>query len=435
LRFDFLHSIISRVSGRRVKFNQQGILQLVERSTISEAFEDLLNVGIALSSIHDLQRLLEFILTEARRLTQADAGTLYLVHENKLVFRVSQCRSLTERLGEPVMRQHYESFEMPISPASIAGYSALNREVLNIPDVNCIPEGSPYHYNPSWDQRTGYETHSMMVVPMLNKDRKIVGVLQLINSLGNDKIIPFSSSYEKVATSLASQAAVSIENATLAQELQQAHLDTIFRLGVAAEYRDKETANHIKRMSYFSTLIAESLGWPAKEVETLFWSSLMHDVGKLGTPDAILQKPGPLTRDERQVMEYHTIIGASILKGSGAKVLKQAQLVALTHHERFNGQGYPRGLQGEQIPIEGRITILADIFDALASRRVYKEALPEREVLRTIEEGRGTYFDPRLLDLFFDRLDDVREIQKRYADQPEDFDPFRNLDRLAAEGI
>ena len=115
--------------------------------------------------------------------------------------------------------------------------------------------------------------------------------------------------------------------------------------------------------------------------------------------------------------------------------MKQAQLVALTHHERFNGQGYPRGLQGEQIPIEGRITILADIFDALASRRVYKEALPEAIVLQILEEGRGSFFDPRLLDLFFDRLEDVREIQKRYADQPEDFDKFRSLERLMTDDM
>jgi GAF domain-containing protein len=163
----------------------------VERSSNSEAFEDLLNVGIALSSIHDLQKLLGFILTEARRLTRADAGTLYLVKENKLVFKVSQCQSLTERLGDPIMEEQYQSFEMPISPESIAGYVALTREVLNIPDVRRIPAGSPYHYNPSWDERTGYETRSMLVIPMRKKDGKIVGVLQLINALNKGRVARF----------------------------------------------------------------------------------------------------------------------------------------------------------------------------------------------------------------------------------------------------
>jgi HD-GYP domain-containing protein (c-di-GMP phosphodiesterase class II) len=226
---------------------------------------------------------------------------------------------------------------------------------------------------------------------------------------------------------------VSIENAALAENLQQAHLDTIFRLGVAAEYRDKETANHIKRMSHFSALIARGLGWRAEEVESFSWSSLMHDVGKLGVPDAILQKPGPLTVEERRIMELHSVIGGNILKGSDAPVLKQARLIALTHHERFDGGGYPRGLKGRKIPLEGRITILADIFDALSSRRVYKEALPENEVIRILEEGRGSFFDPEILALFLERLEEVRGIQSRYGDAPEDFDKFRNLDRIVIE--
>jgi putative two-component system response regulator len=132
-------------------------------------------------------------------------------------------------------------------------------------------------------------------------------------------------------------------------------------------------------------------------------------------------------------MELHSIIGGNILKGSDARLLKQARLVALTHHERYDGKGYPRRLKGEKIPIEGRITILADIFDALSSRRVYKEALPENEVLRILEEGRGVFFDPEILPLFLDRLEEAREIQSRYGDRPEDFDKFRNLDQVAIE--
>ena len=421
------------ISAGTVDFKEQRIFPPVARPFHSEAFEDLLNVGIALSSVHDLQKLLELILSEARRLTRADAGTLYLVKADKLVFKVSQCRSLTERLGEPIMERQYQSFELPISAESIAGYVALTRKLLNISDVRRIAAPSPYRYNSSWDERTGYETRSMLVMPMENRDGEIVGVLQLINALNKGKVVPFSGSSERVASSLASQAAVAIENAALAENLQQAHLDTIFRLGVAAEYRDKETANHIKRMSHFSALIAESLGWRAEEVESLSWSSLMHDVGKLGVPDAILQKPGPLSPEERRIMELHSVIGGNILKGSDAPVLKQARLVALTHHERFDGGGYPRGLKGRKIPIEGRITILADIFDALSSRRVYKEALPENDVLRLLEEGRGVFFDPEILALFFERLGEVREIQGRYGDAPEDFDKFRNLDRIVIE--
>jgi len=408
----------------------------VNYSSLAEAFEKLLNVGMALSSIHDLEILLDLILKEARRFTQADAGTLYLLKDDQLIFKVSQCQSLTERLGEKQMRQIYQSFAMPVSSESIAGYAALTKKVLNIPDVKEIPPEASYRYNPSWDRKAGYVTRSMMVVPMLNRDEEVVGVLQLINALNTQdegKVIPFPPEYEKLVTSLASQAAVTIENAELTDDLKQAHLDTLFRLGVAAEYRDRETANHIKRMSYYCALIAEGLGWSSEDVKMILWSSLMHDVGKLGIPDGVLQKPGRLTPEERHIMEYHTIIGGNILKGSKAEALQQSRVVALTHHERFDGGGYPRRLKGEEIPIEGRITLLADVFDALSSKRVYKEAFPEKEVLCILEEGRGSFFDPKILDVFLDRLDEVREIQSRHSDREEDFDKFRDLDRLMIE--
>ncbi len=406
----------------------------MDDSHFAAEFEQLLNVGIALSSVHDLEKLLDTILLEARRMTQADAGTLYLVKGDRLIFRVSQCQSLSDRLGEARVRQMYQSFELPVSRESIAGYSALTKEILNIPDVRAIPPESPYHYNPSWDQKTSYASHSMMVVPMLNREDQVVGVLQLINALDAGRVVPFRRGHEKLASSLASQAAVSIQNAELTEDLKQAHLDTIFRLGVAAEYRDKETANHIKRMSHYGALIARGLGWDAEAVEVLLWSSLMHDVGKLGIPDSILQKPGLLTPEERKIMEYHTTIGGSILKGSKAPVLLQSRIVALTHHEKFDGTGYPRGLKGEKIPLEGRITLMADVFDALSSKRVYKEAMAEAEVLRILEEGRGTHFDPGILDVFLGRLEEVREIKERYSDQEKDFDKFRNLDELEKEG-
>jgi len=401
-----------------------------ERASIAEAFEELLNVGIALSSIHDLQKLLDLILHEARRLTRADAGTLYLVKRNQLIFKVTQCQSLVDRFGEEGMRRMYQSSELSISQESVAGYAALTKKVLNLPDVRNLPREAPFHYNPAWDERAEYFTHSMMAVPMLNQEDRVVGVMQLINAQSGRGIVPFPAESEKLASSLASQAAVAIENAELTENLKQAHLDTIFRLGVAAEYRDKETANHLKRMSHYCALIAETLGWSFEAAQMILWSSLMHDVGKLGIPDGILQKPGRLTPEERRIMEYHTVIGGNILSGSKGAVLKQSRVVALTHHEKFDGTGYPRGLKGDQIPIAGRITLIADVFDALSSRRVYKGALAEGELLGLVGEGRGTFFDPQILDLFLSHLQDVRVIQDRYADRDEDFDRFKNLDHL-----
>ncbi|MCX5910225.1 MAG: GAF domain-containing protein [Deltaproteobacteria bacterium] len=402
----------------------------MDHNDLVEDFENLLNIGIALSSIHNLEKLLDFILQEARRLTRADAGTPYLVKDGQLIFKVSQCRSLMDRLGEECMRQMYQSFAMPVSPESIAGYAALTKKVLNIADVKKIPGDASYHYNPAWDERAGYVTRSVMVVPMLNREDRVIGVLQLINAESLGQGVAFDPQLEKPASSLASQAAVAIENAELTLDLQQAHLDTIFRLGVAAEYRDKETANHLKRMSHYSARIAEGLGGSKENVEMILWSSLMHDVGKLGIPDYILLKPGRLTPAERRMMEFHTVIGGNILRGAKAPVLKQSRIIALTHHEKYDGTGYPRGLKGEKIPIEGRITILGDVYDALCSRRVYKEAMAEGEVLRILQEGRGSFFDPAILELFFKDLEAMREIQSRYVEREEDNDPFKNLDRV-----
>jgi len=411
----------------------EGTVRDMNRTSIVEEFEELLNVGIALSSVRDLEKLLDLILKEARRLTRADAGTLYLVKGDKLVFKVSQCQSLIERWGEERMRKMYQSLEMPISRDSIAGYAVLTKKVLNIQNVQEIPQGSSFRYNPDWDERANYATQSMMVVPILNRKDEVVGVLQLINALEGRRVVPFLAENEKLASSLASQAAVAIENAELTEDLKQAHLDTIFRLGVAAEYRDRETANHIKRMSHYCAQIGEGLGWADEDVNMILWSSLMHDVGKLGIPDAILQKPGRLTPEERRLMEFHTIIGGNILKGSEAAVLQQSRIVALTHHEKFDGTGYPQGLKGEEIPLAGRITILADVFDALSSKRVYKEALTEEEVLCILAEGQGTFFDPTILDIFLKRMEAMREIRARFTDRDEDFSKFRNLDHLVIE--
>jgi len=235
---------------------------------------------------------------------------------------------------------------------------------------------------------------------MLNRDRKIIGVLQLINSTSGDSVVPFTEAHQKITSSFSSQAAVSIQNAELTDDLKNAHLDTIFKLSAAAEFRDKETANHIKRVSHYAKLIAQKLGYSKEEAELLFWAVPMHDIGKLGIPDSILQKPGILTPEERKVMEQHCVIGAVVLKDSDAEVLKKSRIVALTHHEKYDGTGYPQGLKGKEIPMEGRIVAIVDVYDALSSKRCYKEPFPEEKVISILEESRGKHFDPDIIDAF-----------------------------------
>ncbi|MFH1540910.1 MAG: HD domain-containing phosphohydrolase [Elusimicrobiota bacterium] len=383
-------------------------------------FEELLNIGVALSSVHNLDKLLDMILFSAQKLTSADSGSIYLVSDGKLVFKVFRSNTYFKRLGEKRTREIFKSFEMPIAKQSIAEYVATTYQSLNIPNVQNIPEDSEFHYDFTIDKKYDYQTISMLVVPILNYNKEIIGVLQLINSLCDNKIVPFTDEHQKIATSFSSQAAVAIQNTRLTEELKNAHLDTILHFSMASDYRNKETGNHIKRVSHYSKIIARKIGLSAKESEDIFWSAPMHDIGKLGIPDAILQKPEKLTAEERAIMEQHTIIGAMILKDATAEILKKSRIVALTHHEKIDGTGYPLSLKGDEIPIEGKIVALADVYDALSSKRCYKESFPDEQVISIIKEGSGKHFDEKILDVFLANINEIYVIREKYKDNEED---------------
>ncbi len=200
---------------------------------------------------------------------------------------------------------------------------------------------------------------------------------------------------------------------TSERELRRLQEESIRRLSWAAEFRNQETGQHIVRMSLYCHLLARLAGLDAERAEMLRIASPMHDVGKIGIPDSILLKPGGLTDDERAAMQGHTVIGHRILAGSGVELLDLAATLALTHHERVDGTGYPGGLAGDAIPVEGRITAIADVFDALTSDRVYRAAFMPDDARTVLEAGRGTHFDAGLLDLFLGAWDDVLEIRSR----------------------
>ncbi|GFK94581.1 3'3'-cGAMP-specific phosphodiesterase 2 [Fundidesulfovibrio magnetotacticus] len=395
----------------------------------------LVKIGLALSSTRELGELLELVLFEARKMTGADAGSVYLLEGNVLRFETSHNQTLFDRLGEPNVRAMFKRFELPLDSRSIAGHVAMSKEILNIPDVNRIPEEAPYSFNANWDKANDYRSMSMLVAPMVDQAGRVVGVIQLINAMCGESVVPFDPSYSPVVAAFASQAAVAIVNAKLTSDLQDAWLDSIFRLGVAAEFRDKETSNHIKRVSEYSVLLGRHMGMEGEELEHLRWAAAMHDCGKLGIPDSILHKPGQLTPEERSTMEYHTLIGALILKGGSNPLLKASQVVALSHHEKWDGSGYPRGLAGEDIPLAGRIVAVADVFDALSSRRVYKPAFPMEKVVDILAQESGRHFDPRLVGVLFEHLDAMDSIRHTYLDTDADFEKFRNYSLLKIEDV
>ncbi|OGF51282.1 MAG: hypothetical protein A2044_07360 [Candidatus Firestonebacteria bacterium GWA2_43_8] len=390
-------------------------------------FQEILDIGIALSSEHDLSKLLDKILSKSQEITKADGASIYLVKKDRMIFKASRNDSLLKKFSPEKMKEIVKTFEMPVTKKSMAGYTVVTGKLLNVPSVKNIPASADYGYDPSFDKKYGYETVSMLVIPMINREGVVTGVLQLINSMENDTPVPFKTSHEKIISSFSSQAAVSISNAELNNDLKTAHFDTIFRLSEAAEFRDKETANHIKRVSHYSKLLAEKYGFSGEACELVFWSAPMHDIGKLGIPDAILQKPGPLTPEERAVMEQHTIIGALVLKDSDIPVIAKSRIVALTHHEKYDGTGYPQKIKGEVIPLEGRIVALADVYDALSSKRIYKPPMTEERVVSILKEGRGTHFDPVLIDLMLENIKKMAEIREEYSDKESDYDKFSGL--------
>lgn len=187
-------------------------------------------------------------------------------------------------------------------------------------------------------------------------------------------------------------------------EVENAYLDTVRRLAMAVEFRDNETGAHVLRLGRMSASLAKLAGQNKHFIRLLRKAAPMHDVGKIGIPDAILLKPGPLSTEEFALMQRHTLIGAELLDNSSSEVMRMARTIALTHHERFNGKGYPKGLCGRDIPLEGRIVALADVFDALCSKRPYKAAFPLDKVQAIMLAERGEHFDPWLLDLLLDNV-------------------------------
>jgi putative two-component system response regulator len=201
------------------------------------------------------------------------------------------------------------------------------------------------------------------------------------------------------------------------EKLNQASLDTIMRLARAAEYKDEETGAHIQRMSGYSAAIARKLALGDNVAKTILYAAPMHDVGKIGIPERILQKPGKLNPEEWEIMKQHTIIGGQILQGAKSGYLKVAEVIALTHHERWDGTGYPRGLKGKAIPLAGQIAAIADVFDALTSKRPYKEAFTIEKAFAIIKESSGSHFNPDVVAALFAVKDEFISIKREYFDK------------------
>lgn len=203
------------------------------------------------------------------------------------------------------------------------------------------------------------------------------------------------------------------------RDIEKREYETLSILGEAAEFRDPETGQHVFRVSSYSKILAAALGFDEGRQQTIFHSAPLHDIGKIGIPDSILLKPGPLDKDEFTLMKTHTSIGYNLTRKSSSVFLRTGAEIAISHHEKYDGSGYPKGLEGENIPIYGRIVAIADVFDALTSRRPYKEPWSFEDASNLLKEQRGRHFDPKLIDIFTEQIDQFREIKENYQDSEE----------------
>ena len=400
----------------------------------------LIQVGFEITQIKDLDLLLEKVLREARSFTNCDAGSIYVKEGDQLRFSYTQCDSLQRRLA-PGKKLPFATFTIPIGNDSIVGYAAASGEVVNIADAYRTPDSYPFTFNRSYDDLSGYRTRSMLTIPLKNSRDCVIGVLQLINAMDAEgDVIPFIDQDEDVIGYFAVNAANAIERAKMTREM-------ILRMNKMAEMRDpKETGPHVNRVASYSVALyeawAQRKGVPQDEIDrnrdVLRMSAMLHDVGKVAISDTILKKPGRFTPEEFEQMKSHTLHGRNLFSELYSEFDESAAVVALNHHERWDGKGYPgyvdpgtqrplpgfeaenggaRGKKGAEIPLFGRIVALADVYDALSCRRCYKEAWDENEVLENIREEAGKQFDPELVQVLLEEcVATFHEIEKLYPE-------------------
>jgi HD-GYP domain-containing protein (c-di-GMP phosphodiesterase class II) len=410
-------------------------------------FRSIIRLDSELNQIQDLDLLLERILTEARKVVRADAGSIYVKEyekENeleleKLVVKYAQNDTMQRELPSG-KKLNYSVFSVAINEKTISGYCAMTKELVNVPDVYHISPDAPYSYSTSYDRISGYKTTSTLAIPLKTAEGRLLGVIQMINSKDKEgNSIPFSQDDELLITHFATNATVALQRAYVTRAM-------ILRMIRMSELRDpKETGTHVNRVAGYAVEIYDCWAYHhgisdedrEKFRDILRIAAMLHDVGKVAISDVILKKPARFTPEEYLIMQHHTIYGAALFDDPQSPMDLISQEIALTHHENWDGTGYPGwidpitqktikadaegnplGKRGEEIPLTGRIVAIADVFDALCSKRVYKDPWTEDQVIAEIHHLSGTKFDPELVDVFFEILPNIKQIQSLYPEHP-----------------
>ncbi len=383
----------------------------IEDDKAKEVLEKLVNAVINLESEREVSLFLNKLLSYARDIVGASAGSLYLIDADAKSLQVKVCQNDEIDISSFFEITHTMDTGIPLNNRSIAGYSAISGEVVHVPDVGHIDVRLPYTFSSKIDKGSGFISRSILAVPIRHPRDGIMGTLELFN--------PSHGVFENwnigVLKNFAVLAAVTLSNIRLYDSLKSSYLETIFKLGVASEFKDSDTYDHIHRIGYMVKIIAKHMGFSAEEQELLFHASSMHDIGKIGIPDSVLKKKGDLNDEEWKIMQKHTEMGAKMLENADSEILQISEKIAMHHHEKWNGKGYPEGLAGDQIPKSAQIVAIADVFDALVHTRVYKSAWKVQKSLDFIQSQRGEHFSPEVVDAFFKGAEEILEVQKNFG--------------------
>lgn len=384
--------------------------QLAEGTDQTGIREGLLRAGTFLRGTQDLRETADMILRAACRLERAEGGVIYAWQSGRLgVLAAYHDGSGLIKITEDLL-----SSQEPVSSDSVAAFVASTGRLMNIGDTFSLPPAIRFRINRDYDALTGRRTKTMLAVPVKCPGGESVGALVLVNRTSpGGKAVPFPPHDHEVLCLQASMAAAMLLKSLRHEELRREHLSVILRLSAAAEFRCGDTGGHIRRVSHVCGLLAGSLGLPARQGKLLEYAGAIHDIGKTGLPDAVAAKQGPYSDDERRAMRRHTLIGARILGEPQTDLLETAREVALMHHERWDGSGYPHGLTGEKIPLSGRVIGVADVFDALMTKRSYKPPYAMPMALEVIHSDRAKQFDPQVVEAFFEVQDEVRDYYRR----------------------
>lgn len=416
----------------------------IATSSREEKLQQVIESEKYLNDIRDFDVLLESVLTEARRIVHADAGSIYVIENNNLKIRYAQNDSQQKKLP-PGEKLPFKAFSFPINEQSMCGHCVVTKSIANESDVYNISPEKKYSFNTSSDRATGYKSKAIVAIPLINANGIVLGVLQIINPQDDDgNIIGFDDDSVLYLTHFATSATQALERTQLTREM-------VDRLAKLAAFRDpNETSKHVDRVRMYSVEIYDRWAFDhgiSSEEKQKFRDALslaapLHDVGKVAISDIILKKPGILDDAERASMKGHTCLGGKLFDNSQSSFDEMAKDVALHHHERWDGNGYPgkidttkiededftlenlrnnnpleavEPMAGEEIPLAARIVAVADVYDALVSPRCYKKPWDRDAAKQEIMSQAGLQFDPEVVRAFFEiasKIDNITDSHK-----------------------